>query len=128
MWLGLLLFARHGRQERPVPAARLAARRHGRPDARFSAMIHAATMVSAGVYLMIRMYPLLSAGWMPGGALTPPMLFMAVIGAFTALFAATIAVAQNDIKKVLAYSTISPAGLHDCRAWHWRLCGRRSST
>ena len=75
-----------------------------------SAMIHAATMVSAGVYLVIRMFPLLSAGWEHGEALTPPMLFMAIIGTFTALFAATIAVAQNDIKRVLAYSTISQLG------------------
>jgi len=75
-----------------------------------SAMIHAATMVSAGVYAMIRMFPLLSAGWEHGHPLTPPMLAMAAIGTFTALFAATIAVAQSDIKKVLAYSTISQLG------------------
>ncbi|MCC7362576.1 MAG: hypothetical protein IT317_24050 [Anaerolineales bacterium] len=75
-----------------------------------SAMIHAATMVSAGVYAMIRMFPLLSAGWHHGQALTPPMTAMALIGTFTALFAATIAVAQSDIKKVLAYSTISQLG------------------
>lgn len=75
-----------------------------------SAMIHAATMVSAGVYLVVRFFPLISAGWAPGGALTTPMLVMGVIGAFTALFAATIAVAQNDIKRVLAYSTISQLG------------------
>jgi NADH-quinone oxidoreductase subunit L len=75
-----------------------------------SAMIHAATMVSAGVYAMIRLFPLLSAGWHEGGPLTPPMMAMAAIGAFTALFAATIAVAQNDVKKVLAYSTISQLG------------------
>jgi NADH-quinone oxidoreductase subunit L len=74
-----------------------------------SAMIHAATMVSAGVYMVIRVYPLLSAG-MEHGHLTSPMLFMAFIGAFTALFSATIAVAQNDIKRVLAYSTISQLG------------------
>ena len=74
-----------------------------------SAMIHAATMVSAGVYLVVRSYPLLSAGYMHG-QLTPPMLAMALIGSFTALFAATIAVAQNDIKRVLAYSTISQLG------------------
>jgi len=71
-----------------------------------SAMIHAATMVSAGVYMVIRVFPLLSAG-MEHGHLTPPMMVLAVIGSFTALFAATIAVAQNDIKRVLAYSTIS---------------------
>ncbi len=75
-----------------------------------SAMIHAATMVSAGVYLSIRFFPLLSAGWHPGAELTPAMLVVAVIGSFTALFAATIAVAQNDIKRVLAYSTISQLG------------------
>jgi NADH-quinone oxidoreductase subunit L len=74
-----------------------------------SAMIHAATMVSAGVYLVIRAFPLLSAG-AEHGALTAPMNLMAFIGAFTALFAATIAVAQNDIKRVLAYSTISQLG------------------
>ena len=75
-----------------------------------SAMIHAATMVSAGVYAMIRLFPLLSAGWHHGDPLTAPMWAMAFIGAFTALFAATIAVAQNDVKKVLAYSTISQLG------------------
>jgi NADH-quinone oxidoreductase subunit L len=74
-----------------------------------SAMIHAATMVSAGVYLGIRIFPLVSAGW-EGGALTPAMQVMAFIGSFTALFAATIALAQNDIKRVLAYSTISQLG------------------
>lgn len=75
-----------------------------------SAMIHAATMVSAGVYMTARVFPLISAGWEPGLALTPTMSVVAFIGAFTAIFAATIAVAQNDIKKVLAYSTISQLG------------------
>ena len=75
-----------------------------------SAMIHAATMVSAGVYAMVRMFPLMTAGWHHGDPLTPPMMAMAVIGSFTALFAATIAVAQSDVKKVLAYSTISQLG------------------
>jgi NADH-quinone oxidoreductase subunit L len=68
-----------------------------------SAMIHAATMVSAGVYMVIRMFPLISLD-------VHTMTFVAFIGAFTALFAATIAVAQNDIKRVLAYSTISQLG------------------
>jgi NADH-quinone oxidoreductase subunit L len=68
-----------------------------------SAMIHAATMVSAGVYAVIRMFPLLR---LDAGT----MSIVAFIGAFTALFAATIAVAQNDIKRVLAYSTISQLG------------------
>jgi NADH-quinone oxidoreductase subunit L len=70
-----------------------------------SALIHAATMVSAGVYLIIRTYPLMAA--IPHG---PALLFISIIGAFTALFASTIALAQNDIKKVLAYSTISQLG------------------
>src|SRR5512142_1421116 len=75
-----------------------------------SAMIHAATMVSAGVYLALRIFPLATMGWAPGEPITPAMNAMATIGAFTALFAATIAVAQNDIKRVLAYSTISQLG------------------
>jgi NADH-quinone oxidoreductase subunit L len=70
-----------------------------------SALIHAATMVSAGVYLVIRTFPLMAA--VDHGA---ALRFIAFIGSFTALFAATIAVAQNDIKKVLAYSTISQLG------------------
>ena len=74
-----------------------------------SAMIHAATMVSAGVYAVIRMFPLLTADF-TGHGLTPTMSIIAFIGAFTALFAASIAVAQNDIKRVLAYSTISQLG------------------
>ncbi|HRL10462.1 MAG TPA: NADH-quinone oxidoreductase subunit L [Aggregatilineales bacterium] len=76
-----------------------------------SAMIHAAAMVSAGIYAIIRMYPLLEAGGHPhSGEFSAPLLLMAVVGAFTALFAATIAVAQNDVKRVLAYSTISQLG------------------
>jgi NADH-quinone oxidoreductase subunit L len=69
-----------------------------------SALIHAATMVTAGVYLMTRVNPVIAAAspWVS--------TMIAVIGAVTALFAATIAVAQNDIKKVLAYSTISQLG------------------
>jgi NADH-quinone oxidoreductase subunit L len=72
-----------------------------------SAMIHAAAMVSAGVYMVIRMFPLLAGTAHEG---SPNFVPMAVIGAFTALFASTIAVAQNDVKKVLAYSTISQLG------------------
>jgi NADH-quinone oxidoreductase subunit L len=74
-----------------------------------SAMIHAATMVSAGVYAVIRMFPLLTADF-TGHGLTTTMSVVAFIGGFTALFSATIAVAQNDIKRVLAYSTISQLG------------------
>jgi len=75
-----------------------------------SAMIHAATMVSAGVFLAARFFPLISAGWEAGQPLTTPMLVMAVVGSFTALFAALIALGQRDIKRVLAYSTISQLG------------------
>jgi NADH-quinone oxidoreductase subunit L len=75
-----------------------------------SAMIHAATMVSAGVFLSARFFPLISAGWEAGQPLTTPMLVMAIIGSFTALFAALIALGQRDIKRVLAYSTISQLG------------------
>ena len=68
-----------------------------------SALIHAATMVTAGVYMVARCNVLFR--------LAPDvMLFVAVIGCFTALFAGTIAIAQNDLKKVLAYSTISQLG------------------
>ncbi len=70
-----------------------------------SALIHAATMVSAGVYLVARMFPLFAAV-----EYGPQLTIVAFIGAFTALFASTIAVAQNDIKRVLAYSTISQLG------------------
>ena len=69
-----------------------------------SALIHAATMVTAGVFLMCRMSPVLNAASPYASTL------VAVIGAATALFAATIAVAQNDIKRVLAYSTVSQLG------------------
>ncbi len=69
-----------------------------------SALIHAATMVTSGVYLMTRVSPILtqSYDWAPD--------VIAWVGVATALFAATIAVAQNDIKKVLAYSTVSQLG------------------
>ena len=76
-----------------------------------SAMIHAAAMVSAGIFSLVRLYPLFAAGGDPHhGILTQPLAFMAVIGAFTALLAATMAVAQSDVKAVLAYSTISQLG------------------
>ncbi len=69
-----------------------------------SALIHAATMVAAGVFMVARMFPLFEAAG-PG-----TMTYVAWIGGITALFAATIAVAQYDIKRVLAYSTISQLG------------------
>lgn len=67
-----------------------------------SALIHAATMVAAGVYLSLRMFPLMEAA-----GLTP---FIALVGGLTALGAATIALIQTDLKAVLAYSTISQLG------------------
>ncbi len=68
-----------------------------------SALIHAATMVTAGVYMVARTNLIYQ--------LAPSVsMFVAVIGAATAIFAATIAIAQNDIKKVLAYSTVSQLG------------------
>ena len=76
-----------------------------------SAMIHAAAMVSAGIYAVIRMFPLFAAGADPHhGIFNAPLLLMAIVGAVTAIFAATIALAQNDVKRVLAYSTISQLG------------------
>lgn len=76
-----------------------------------SAMIHAAAMVSAGVYMVIRMFPLLEAGGNPHHAeYTLPLILMGVIGSVTALGGGILGVAQNDIKRVLAYSTISQLG------------------
>jgi NADH-quinone oxidoreductase subunit L len=68
-----------------------------------SALIHAATMVTAGVYMVVRSNVIYQLA--PGVS-----LFVAVIGAATAIFAATIGIAQTDIKKVLAYSTVSQLG------------------
>jgi NADH-quinone oxidoreductase subunit L len=74
-----------------------------------SALIHAATMVAAGVYLVARVYPLMQAG-MPMGGTTTALTVVTWVGASTAVFAALIAVAQNDIKRILAYSTVSQLG------------------
>ena len=68
-----------------------------------SALIHAATMVNAGVYLVARMSPLFAASH-------EAMLIVAAIGIFTAIFAASIAFTQTDIKRVLAFSTLSQLG------------------
>jgi NADH-quinone oxidoreductase subunit L len=80
-----------------------------------SALIHAATMVAAGVFLVARVYPIMSGCAdcsLPGGGTEPSSALQAVtwIGAITAVFAASIAVAQNDIKRILAYSTVSQLG------------------
>jgi NADH-quinone oxidoreductase subunit L len=68
-----------------------------------SALIHAATMVTAGVYMVARMHPLFSRAPIA-------MFVVAVIGAVTAFYSATIGLVQTDIKKVLAYSTVSQLG------------------
>jgi NADH-quinone oxidoreductase subunit L len=68
-----------------------------------SALIHAATMVTAGVYMVARMNPLFSRAPMA-------MLAVAIVGALTAFYSATIGLVQTDIKKVLAYSTVSQLG------------------
>jgi len=68
-----------------------------------SALIHAATMVTAGVYMVARMNPLFSRA-------PVAMLLVAIVGAVTAFYSATIGLVQTDIKKVLAYSTVSQLG------------------
>ncbi|AFH59183.1 NADH-quinone oxidoreductase subunit L [Paenibacillus caseinilyticus] len=68
-----------------------------------SALIHAATMVAAGVYLVARTYPIFMEA-------PTALTVVAAVGAFTAIFAATIGTAQNDIKRILAYSTVSQLG------------------
>ena len=68
-----------------------------------SALIHAATMVAAGVFLVARFYPVFQHS-------AEAMTLVALVGAFTALFAATMGLAANDIKRVMAYSTISQLG------------------
>lgn len=68
-----------------------------------SALIHAATMVAAGVFLLARTFPIFEASALASD-------IVAYVGGFTALFAATIALAQNDLKRVLAYSTVSQLG------------------
>ena len=76
-----------------------------------SALIHAATMVAAGVFLMARVYPLLNplvGAGVPGSA--DALIVVTWVGAITAVFAACIAVAQTDIKRILAYSTVSQLG------------------
>lgn len=84
-----------------------------------SALIHAATMVAAGVYLIARVFPILVTTSSEGTSIS--LIFIASVGAFTALYAALVALTQNDIKKALAYSTCSQLGLMvmgaGCGAW-----------
>ena len=74
-----------------------------------SALIHAATMVAAGVFLVARVYPIFAVGAIDG--VTPSLTVVVWIGVITGLMAALIAVAQSDIKRILAYSTVSQLGL-----------------
>jgi NADH-quinone oxidoreductase subunit L len=74
-----------------------------------SALIHAATMVAAGVFLVARVYPIFSLGAIDG--VTPSLTVVVWVGVITALMAALIAIAQADIKRILAYSTVSQLGL-----------------
>jgi NADH-quinone oxidoreductase subunit L len=74
-----------------------------------SAFIHAATMVAAGVFLVARVYPLFSFGAING--VTPSLTVVVSIGVITALMASLIALGQFDIKRILAYSTVSQLGL-----------------
>ncbi|BAZ97389.1 NADH-quinone oxidoreductase subunit L [Dehalococcoides mccartyi] len=68
-----------------------------------SALIHAATMVAAGVFLVARTYPIFESS-------ATAMLWVSIIGAVTAIFAATMALVMNDMKRILAYSTVSQLG------------------
>src|SRR5213595_3260496 len=74
-----------------------------------SALIHAATMVAAGVFLVARVYPIFSVGAIKG--VTPSLTVVVWVGVITGFMAALIAIAQFDIKRILAYSTVSQLGL-----------------
>ena len=74
-----------------------------------SALIHAATMVAAGVFLVGRVYPIFALGAIDG--VTPSLTVVVWVGVVTGLMAALIAIAQSDIKRILAYSTVSQLGL-----------------
>jgi NADH-quinone oxidoreductase subunit L len=74
-----------------------------------SALIHAATMVAAGVFLVARVFPIFSLGAIDG--VTPSLTVVVWVGVITALMASLIAIAQADIKRILAYSTVSQLGL-----------------
>src|SRR5262245_61503656 len=75
-----------------------------------SALIHAATMVAAGVFLIARMYPLMDMDFANIAGRSTALSVVTWTGVITAVFAALIAVAQTDIKRILAYSTVSQLG------------------
>jgi NADH-quinone oxidoreductase subunit L len=109
------------RQVRAGAALHLAPGRHGGSPRRSRALIHAATMVTAGVYLMCRLSPVFLHS-------DTAMMVIAVVGTITALLAASIAVVQHEMKKILAYSTVSPAGLHGGGPAVWAPSAPASST
>lgn len=101
-WIGLLVFIAATGKSAQIPLFVWL------PDAMagptpVSALIHAATMVTAGVYLIARIHPVFTAS-------PEVLLIIVIIACLTALIAALIAISQNDIKKVLAYSTVSQLG------------------
>jgi NADH-quinone oxidoreductase subunit L len=101
-WLGLGIFAGAAGKSAQFPL------HVWLPDAMegptpVSALIHAATMVAAGVFLIARFFPVFQSA-------DTTMTVLAILGSFTAIFAATMAIVNNDIKRVLAYSTISQLG------------------
>jgi NADH-quinone oxidoreductase subunit L len=100
--IGLLLFVGRVREERADPALRLAARRDGRPHPGLRPHPRA-TMVTAGVYMVARSSAIYSHA-------PHAMQVVAFVGAATAIMAASIGLVQNDIKRVLAYSTVSQLG------------------
>lgn len=101
-WIGLLMFIGATGKSAQIPLFVWLPDAMAGPTS-VSALIHAATMVTSGIYLISRLSPMF--------VMAPEvMLIIAVIGALTALVAATIALTQNDIKRVLAYSTVSQLG------------------
>ncbi len=116
-WLALLLFIGAAGKSAQIPLYVWL------PDAMegptpVSALIHAATMVTAGVYLIARLNVLYAFAPAAGQV-------VAWVGALTAVYAGTIALVQNDIKRVLAYLHDFPTGIHVSRLRRRRLCGRR---
>lgn len=101
-WIGLLMFIGATGKSAQIPLFVWLPDAMAGPTS-VSALIHAATMVTSGIYLISRLSPMF--------AMSPEiMMIIAVIGALTAIVAATIALTQNDIKRVLAYSTVSQLG------------------
>lgn len=101
-WIGLLMFIGATGKSAQIPLFVWLPDAMAGPTS-VSALIHAATMVTSGIYLITRMSPMF--------VMSPEiMIIIAAVGALTAIVAATIALTQNDIKRVLAYSTVSQLG------------------